>query len=133
MNPMNYTPSQGYSTRSQILRRRIQGRIFRPYNHGRSEPTPFHAPQANRAISGTRVRLGLPASAEASGRGQEVQGRLWRRNPPCLRVFISKKLAFSDIPLFSWWGRWFAFCAKPHVTNVHTEHHLTADNILREV
>jgi hypothetical protein len=27
----------------------------------------------------------------------------------------------------------FAFCAKPLVTNVHTEHHLTVDNYLREV
>jgi hypothetical protein len=41
MNPVNYTPSQGYSTRSQIVRQCIQGRIFQPYNHGGSQTRRF--------------------------------------------------------------------------------------------
>jgi hypothetical protein len=41
MNPVNYTPSQGCPTRSQIVRQRIQGRIVQQYNHGKPEPRRF--------------------------------------------------------------------------------------------
>src|SRR5215212_10970020 len=56
MNPVNYTPSQGYSTRSQIVRQRESSSHIITGDHRRGDS---YGPYSYRAGSGAEVRLGL--------------------------------------------------------------------------